>query len=162
MLLVTSDEAQPLSRSIRAVRMFYYASMAVGYPLWLLVTLVLVARTWLTLWPLPDTGPVELQSPSAVQTGVLGLAGFVFFIVYQAVFFWAHRITHHPWVVFAAMLMPVLTLFYGVSNSSITDSDSEELTWLTYLGSLALVLAAGTIVASVSQRLQPGPDEAPE
>ena len=150
-----SDEAQPLSRSTRVVRLFYYTGMAVGFLLWLLVTFILVAWVRFTLWPLPDIGPVEFQSPSAMQTGVLRAAGIMFFVVYPAAFFWAHRITHQPWVVFAVMLLPVLTFCYGVCCFPITDSNSEQRTWLTYLGSLALVLAAGTIAASVSQRLQP-------
>jgi hypothetical protein len=129
--------------------------MAVGFPLWLLVTFILVAWVRFTLWPLPDIGPVEFHSPSAMQTGVLSAAGVLFLVVYPAAFFWAHRITHQPWVVFAAMLLPVLTFCYGVAYFPITDSNSEERTWLTYLGSLALVLAAGAIAASVSQRPQP-------
>ena len=134
--------------------------MAVGFPLWVLVTFTLVAWVWFTLWALPDIGPVEFQSPSAMQTAVLRAAGIMFFVVYPAAFFWAYRITRQPWVVFAAMLLPILTFCYGVSHFPITDSNSEERTWLTYLGSLALVLAAGTIAASVSQRLQPVTHEA--
>jgi hypothetical protein len=151
---VKTDEEQPLSGSIRAVRWFYYASMAVGFPLWLLVTFALVASVWLTLWQLPDIGPVEFESPSAMQTGILRAAGLVFFVVYPAAFFWAYRITQQPWVLFATLLLPVLTFCYAAAYFPITDSNSEEWAWLSYLGSLALVLTAGCIAASLSQRHQ--------
>jgi hypothetical protein len=157
---VKTNEEQPLSGSIRAVRWFYYASMAVGFPLWLLVTFALVTWVWFTLWPLPDIGPVEFESPSAMQTGLLRAAGLVFFVVYPAAFFWAYRITRQPWVLFAAMLLPVLTFCYAAAYFPITDSNSEELAWLSYLGSLALVLTAGGIVASLSERHQPANHEA--
>ena len=158
--LVKTDEAQPLSRSIRAVRWFYYASMAVGFPLWLMVTFALVAWVWFTFWPLPDIGPVEFESPSAIQTGLLMAAGLVFFAVYPAAFFWAYRITRQPWVLFASMLLPVLTFCYAVAYFPIMDSNSEELAWLSYLGSLALVLIAGGIAASLSEHHQPANREA--
>jgi hypothetical protein len=53
---VKPDEEQPLSGSIRAVRVFYYASMAVGFPLWLLIAFVIVASVWFTVGPPPDIG----------------------------------------------------------------------------------------------------------
>jgi hypothetical protein len=157
---VKTDEAQPISRSIRAVRWFYYTTMVVGFPLWLLVTFVLVAWVWFAVWPLPDIGPVELESPSALQTGLLRAAGLVFFVVYPAAFFWAYRITRQPWVLFAIMLLPVLTFCYAAAYFPITDSNSEEWAWLSYLGLLALVLTAGGIAALLSQRHQPANHEA--
>lgn len=145
--LVKSDEEQPLRSSIRAVRWFYYSSMVAGFPLWMLVTFALVAWVWFTLWPLPDIGPVEFESPTAVQTGVLRVAGLMFFVVYPAAFFWAYRITRQPWALFATMLLPVLTFCYAVAYFPITDSNSEERAWLAYLGSLVLVLACGLVAA---------------
>ena len=155
-----TDEEQPLSGNMRAVRLFYYASIAVGFPLWLLVTVALVASVWFTLWPLPDIGPVEFESPSAMQTGILRAAGFVFFVVYPAAFFWGYRITRQPWVLFAILLLPVFTFCYAAAYFPITESSSEEWAWLSYLGSLALVLTAGGISASLTQRHQPANREA--
>lgn len=129
--------------------------MAVGFPLWLLVTFFLVASLWFAILPLPDIGPVELQLPSASQTGVIRAAAILFFVVYPVVFLWAYRISRQPWVVFVSMLLPVLAFCYAVACFPITDSNAEERAWLTYLGSLALVLAAGTTAALVAERHQP-------
>jgi hypothetical protein len=153
--LVSIDEAQPLSRRIRAVHWLYYASMTLGLPLWLLVTVMLVAWLRFALSPLPDIGPIEYQFPSAAETGVLKAAGIAFFMVYLAAFIWAHRITRQPWVVFASMLLPVLTFSYAVVFFPITDSNAEQRTWLTYLGSLALILATGAVASAVADRHHP-------
>jgi hypothetical protein len=157
---VKPDEEQPLSGSIRAVRVFYYASMVVGFPLWLLIAFGIVASVWFTVWPLPDIGPVEFEPPSTTQTGILRAAGIVFFVVYPAAFGWAYRITRQPWVLFATLLLPVLTFCYDATCCPITDSDSEKWASLSYLGTLALVLTAGGIAALHSQRHHPSNREA--
>lgn len=147
-------EVQPLSRSIRVVRWIYYASMAVGFPLWLLVAFIHFAWVWFALWPIPDNETIEFQSPSAKQTAVLSAAAMMFFVVYLVSLFWAYRITRQPWVLFASMLLPVLTFCYAVVQFPIADSNLEKLFWLAYLGTLGCLLAAGMLAASIAERHQ--------
>jgi hypothetical protein len=146
------QEAPPGRRLIKGIRWLYFASIVVGFPLWLLVAFVLMAWVRMALSPIPDVGPIEFQSPSATQMAVLCGAGIAFLLIYPAAFFWAYRITRHPWIVFAAMLVPVLAFCYAVAYFPITDSNAEERSWLTYLGSLAGILLAGSIVAAWSGR----------
>ena len=146
------NEAQPLSKSTRVVRWLYGASMAAGFPLWFFVSFTLVVWVWVSIRPLPDIGPEEFPSPSAMQTGVMRVASLLFFVIYPAAFFEAHRITRQPWVVFAAMLLPVLMLCFAAYHFPITEPNSVERSWLIYLGALALVLTAGTVAAFVAMR----------
>lgn len=149
------DKEQPISKGIRAVRWFYYANLAVGFPLWLLTAFILVAWVWFTVSPLPDIGPVESQSPSNTQVAVMKAAVIAFFFIYPAAFGWAYRITRQSWIVFSAMLLPVLAFCYSVAYFPITDSNAQKRAWLAYLGTLALVLFAGAIVAAASDRRHP-------
>ena len=112
---VKTDEIQPRSRNIRAARFCYYASLAVGFPLWLLTTFVLIIWVGLGILPPADIGPIEMSSPSALQTGVLRGAAVLFFVVYPLSFLWAYRLNHQPRVVFAVMLLPVLTFVYALA-----------------------------------------------
>lgn len=128
--------------------------MVVGLPLWLLAAFVLAVWIGLAIRQTPDIGPIELehQPLSIPQLTVLWVATIAYFLAYPSAFFWAYRITRHPWIVFAAMLAPVLAFCYAVACFSIADSNFEQMTWLTYLGSLALLLAAGSIAASFPGR----------
>ena len=150
---VMQTEVQPSSKLVRAIRCFYYGAMIVGLPLWLLVTCLMVAWVRFIIWPIPEIGPVEFQSPSATQVAVLRTAGIAFFVAYPAAFLWACRVTRHPWTVFTVMLVPVLVFCYAIASFSITDSNAEERAWLSYLGSLAFVLAAGCITSCFPARV---------
>lgn len=124
--------------------------MIVGFPLWLLVAVILVGWIRFAIWPISDIGPAEYQSPSASQLAVLQVAGVSYFLAYPAAFFWAYRVTRYPWIVFTAMLAPVLVFCCAVDL--LADSNAEERTWLTYLGTLAFILASGGFFALFPDR----------
>jgi hypothetical protein len=149
------DDPQKSSKGVRAARWLYYASMTAGFPLWLLTAFIFVAWVRFTVSPLPSVGPVEFDPPPNTQIAVMITAVVAFLFVYPAAFFWAHRITRRPWIVFAAMLIPVAVFCYSVAFFPITDSNSEENAWLSYLGTMALVLVSGAIVSAASDRHHP-------
>ncbi len=144
-------ESQPCSRLVRAIRCFYYGGMIIGFPLWLLVAVVLVAWIRFIIWPVPDIGPVEYPSSSVSQLAALRVAGIAYFFAYPAAFFRAYRVTRYPWIVFSVMLVPVLVFCYAVDL--IADSNAEERIWFTYLGTLAFILASGGNFAFFADRV---------
>ena len=143
---MSNREPEADSRSgIRAVRWIYYLTMTAAFPLWLLVTFILVVWLRLVISPLTEYSSLETTSPSLEQTRLMGAACIAFFLLYPATLFGAHRITRGPWVVFAAPLLPVLAFCHAVTSFPITDSNSEQIGWLAYVGSLAVLYGAGTI-----------------
>jgi len=97
--------------------------MVVGLPLWLLEAFVLGAWIFLAIRQTPDIGPIEYQPLSIPQLAVLWIAIIAYFVAYPSAFLWAYHITLHPWIVFAAMLAPVLAFCYAVAFFPIADSD---------------------------------------
>ena len=83
----------------------------------------------MALWPIPDIGPLECEPPSAMEVAILRGAAIAFMLAYPAASFLAHRVTCHPWIVFAAMLAPVLVFGFDFACSPPADFSAEQWAW---------------------------------
>jgi hypothetical protein len=84
-------------RGIRAVRWIYYLTMTAAFPLWLLVTFILVAWLRVVIYPLTEYSSLQATSPASEQARLMGAACIAYFVLYPATLFGAHTVTLHSW-----------------------------------------------------------------
>ena len=91
--------------------------MGLGFPLWLFTSIVLTAWVFFASGELvQDIGSLEYSSPTLSQMAMMKASILGFFLSYLAVFFFAHRITKHPWTVFASHAGTCIRFLLGNSR----------------------------------------------